>query len=134
VNRMDPRWLLIGWGVLTLVFDFMAVYGVYTAQAGEMVLLLAGVVSLLLVYLLVVYRLDGITFKNTLVDERLSIISGKAQRNSFWLLFLSIWVLAIISNVHRLAPSLAFEVILPLLGAGTIIIQMLSFLWYKYRV
>jgi uncharacterized membrane protein len=131
---MDPRWLLFGWGVFTFIFDFMAAYGVYTAQAGGMVLLLAAAVTLLLIYLLVIYRIDGITFKNTLVDERLSIISGKAQRNSFWFLFLSIWVLAIISNVHCWAPFLQTEIVLPLLGSGAILIQMLSFLWYKYRV
>ncbi|MGE5397211.1 MAG: hypothetical protein ACM3MK_06695 [Chitinophagales bacterium] len=134
MKRMDPRWLLIGWGVFALAFDFMAVYGVYTAQAGKMILLLAGAVSFLFIYLLVIYHVDGITFKNTLVDERLSTVSAKAQQNSFWFLFLSIWALAILLNVHRLAPLLHMDILLPLLGAGGILIQMLSFLWYKYHV
>lgn len=134
MKRMDPRWLLIAGGLFTLAFDSIAVYGVYTAQAGEMVLLLAGAVSLLFIYMLIIYRVDGITFKNTLLDERLSIISAKAQRNSFWFLFCSIWALAILLNFHRLAPYLHMEIVLPILGVSCLLIQMISFLWYKYRV
>ncbi len=134
MKRTDPRRLLIGSGLFTLAFDFTAVYGVYTAQAGEMVLLLAGAVSLLFIYLLIIYHVDGITFKNTLIDERLNIISAKAQRNSFWFLFCSIWILAILLNVHLLAPYLHMEIVLPIIGVGSLLIQMISFLWYKYRI
>ena len=56
MERIHPRWLMIGWGTFTLVADLAAGYGVYTGKANSIVLLLAGAITVLLVYLLVIYR------------------------------------------------------------------------------
>ena len=62
------------------------------------------------------------------------MISAKAQRNSFWVFFFSVWVLAVGLSLPQLGLISRLDVLLPVLAVVGLLVQMASFLWYKYRV
>ncbi len=131
----DRAGLTIGWALLTVLAIAVAAVRIIKQSPYEISLIIAVLMFIVFVYVFILRRIDGHLFVNALNDERLWQISTKAQRNSFWFLFISIWCLAAVLEFFD--PALLKEYISMVLAAiGTIglFIYMLCFVWQKYRV
>ncbi|MDD3023587.1 MAG: DUF2178 domain-containing protein [Syntrophomonadaceae bacterium] len=127
--------LITGWAMLTLLAIAVVVGRIIKHSPYHIALIIAILMFILLIYLLILRRIDGPSFAHSLHDERLWHISVKAQRNSFWFLFISIWGLAVIMEFYN--PDFLKEyisLILAAIGTLGLVIFVICFVWQKYRV
>ncbi len=135
MGRKNKFGLTLGWAMLTVLAIAVAVVRIIKQSPYHISLIIAVLMSIVFVYLFILRRIDGPSFMNALNDERLWQISVKAQRNSFWFLFISIWCLA--AGLEFFDPAfLKKNISLVLASIGTIglFIYMFCFVWQKYRV
>lgn len=126
---------LMGWAMLTILVIAVTIVRLMKDSAYLISLTIAALMFIVLVYLLILRRIDGPSFFDSLNDERLRHISVNAQRSSFWFLFVAIWCLAAVIEFFN--PAFLKEYIsLCLASIGTVglFIYMFSFIWQKYRV
>lgn len=127
--------LTIGWAMLTVLAIAVAMVRILKHSSYHVSLIIAVLMFIVFVYLLILRRVDGPSFVHTLNDERLWRISVKAQRYSFWFLFISIWCLA--AALEFFNPDFLKEYIslfLASIGTVGLFIYMFCFVWQKYRV
>ena len=132
--RRNPMFRIIWWSFFTFIADASVLWRLYLGIADGLSIIAATVMSLGLVYLIAAYRLDGPEgMKRETGDERVRAISDRSRSNGF--LFLSTWTLAFLINLpglefllHNISITLAATAMVGLL------IQLFSFVWYKYRV
>ncbi|MGE5397032.1 MAG: hypothetical protein ACM3MK_05785, partial [Chitinophagales bacterium] len=127
--------MTIAWAMLTLLAIAVAVERIIRHSPYYIALIIAVLMFVLLIYFLVLRKIDGPAFDNSWNDERLWHISVKAQRNSFWFLFLSIWGLAAIMEFWNSAfLKESISLILAAIGTIGLLIYAVCFVWQKYRV
>lgn len=125
----------IGWALLTVLAIAVAAIRIIRQSPYHISLIIALLMLIIFVYLLILRKIDGPLFMNGLNDERLWQISVKAQRNSFWFLFISIWCLA--AALEFFNPTFLneyFSLALAVIGTIGLFIYMFCFIWQKYRV
>lgn len=126
---------IIGWASLTVLAVAVALFRIVRHNPYHIAVIIAVLMIIILVYVFILRRIDGPLYMNSLNDERLRHISNKAQRNSFWFLFMSIWSMAAVLEFFD--PYLLREYIslaLAAIGTAGLFIYMLSFVWQKYKV
>ncbi len=127
--------VIIGWALLTVLAIAVAAIRIIRQSPYHISLIIALLMLIIFVYLLILRKIDGPLFMNGINDERLWQISVKAQRNSFWFLFISIWCLAAVLEFFD--PAFLkeyFSLALAVIGTIGLFIYMFCFIWQKYRV
>jgi len=125
----------IGWAILTVLAIAVAIVRIINHSPYYISLIIAILMFILLIYLSILRRVDGTSFYDSLNDERLWQISGKAQRYSFWFLFISIWCLAVALELFGQAFFGGhISLVLAVIGTVGLLIYMFGFVWHKYRV
>lgn len=135
MDRKSVLGLTIGWIMLTVLAIAVAAVRIIKQNPYHVSLIIAVLMLSLLIYLLILRKIDGPSFMDSVSDERLRQISVKAQRNSFWFLFISIWGLAVVLEFFD--PAMLKEYIslfLAAIGTTGLFIYMFGFVWQKYRV
>lgn len=131
-NRLG---LTVGWAMLTVLAIAVAAARIIKQSPYQVSLIIAILMSIVFIYLFILRRIDGPLFMNALEDERLGQISVKAQSNSFWFLFISIWCLA--AGLEFFDPAFLkkhISLVLASIGTMGLFIYMFCFVWQKYRV
>ncbi len=135
MNIKNSSGLITGWAMLTLLAIAVAVGGIIKHSPYYIALIIAILMFVLLIYLLILRRIDGPSFAYSFHDERLWHISIKAQRNSFWFLFISIWGLAAIMEFcNSVFLKESISLILAAIGTIGLLIYAVCFVWQKYGV
>ncbi|MEN6460889.1 MAG: hypothetical protein ABFC94_05910 [Syntrophomonas sp.] len=135
MSRKNVFGLTVGWVMLTVLAITVSAVRIIKQNPYHVSLIIAVLMLSLLIYLFTLRKIDGPSFMDSVNDERLRQISVKAQRNSFWFLFICVWGLAV--ALEFFDPALLKEYISLFLAAiGTIglFIYMFCFVWQKYRV
>lgn len=134
--RKNPMLRIVWWSVFTLIADLSALRQLYIGQIDGISIIAATMMSLGLIYLIASYKIDGPGgMKLEIGDERIRSISNKARSNGFYFLFFCTWFLAFLINV----PGLSFlqqniNVVFAATAMTGLLIMLLSFAWYKYRL
>lgn len=127
--------LFVGWAMLTALAIAVAVVRIIKHSPYHISLIIAVLMFIVLIYVLILNKIDGHYFINSINDERLHHIAFKSQSKSFWFLFVSIWCLALV--IEFFDPTMLHEyisLILAAIGTIALFIYMLCFVWQKFRV
>jgi len=121
--------------MLTVLAIAVAILRIIRHSPYHISLIIAVLMFIVLIYLLILRRVDGSSFIHSLNDERLWRISAQAQRNSFWFLFISIWCLAVaLEFLDSVFLQEYIGLFLASIGTVGLFIYMFCFVWQKYRV
>lgn len=126
---------IIGWALLTVLAIAVAIIRIVNHSPYFVSLIIAILMFILLLYFSILRRVDGTSFYDSLKDERLWQISGRAQRYSFWFLFISVWCLA--ATVEFFGQAFFrghISLVLSAIGTIGLLIYMFGFVWHKYKV
>lgn len=127
--------LFVGWTMLTALAIAVAVVRIIKHSPYHISLIIAVLMFIVLIYVLILNKIDGPSFINSINDERLHHIAFKSQSNSFWFLFVSIWCLVLV--IEFFDPTMLHEyisLVLAAIGVIALFIYMLCFVWQKFRV
>lgn len=132
--RRNPMFRIVWWTVFTLIADVSLLRKLYLGTADGLSVIAATMMSVGLIYLIATYKLDGPEGMK-LDDERTRFISYQARSNGFFFLFLVTWLLAVFIST----PGFEFlmqniSVTLASIAMLGLLVQLFSFVWYKYRV
>lgn len=126
---------IIGWGMLNVLAFAIAIMRMINNKPYHISLTIAVLMFIVFVYVLILRRIDGPSFIDSLNDERLWDISVNAKSISFWFLFISVWCLSAALEFFN-SSILKENVSLFLAAIGTLglFIYMSCFVWQKYKV
>ena len=127
--------ILIGSSITTIFAIIVTIVRYLNNSTYYVSLVIAVLMVILGIYSFVLRRLDGPSFVHSLEDERLLQISHRARSYAFWFLFICVWSFAVVMEFFDpIINQKHFSLILAGIGTVAFFINMVCFVWQKYRV